>query len=609
MPLVSLESLSIGFRGPLLLDGVSTVVEPGERIGLLGRNGTGKSTLLRILAGEIEPDRGGFRLAPGAKVALQAQEPPNNVPATVTVGELVREGWRGPVDEAWRLDQEITRLLAATQLDGLPRGSETPLAELSVGLKRRAWLAQALVGRPDLLLLDEPTNHLDLASIEWLEGLLLGWPTTVMFVTHDRAFLRRIATRIIELDRGRLFDWACDYDAFCQRKDEALSAEEKHNALFDKRLAEEERWIRQGVKARRTRNEGRVRALKTMRGERQSRREREGTAKLAIQEAERSGALVARLEEVGFAHPGSPPVFRGLSTTLMRGDRVGIIGPNGAGKTTLLRVLLGELPPSQGRLRLGTNLQIAYFDQLRARLDDEQTPEQIIADGNDTITIGGQSRHVLGYLRDFLFTPERARTPIKRLSGGERNRLLLAKLFAKPANVIVLDEPTNDLDAETVELLEERLVEYSGTLLVVSHDREFLDNVVTSTLVFEPEGVKEYVGGYADWVRQRGMSASAHAAPAAGRESRSAASGLETAPKADSKKLSYKLQRELEGLPAEIERLETGLAAIHIQMADPGFYQGPTLEIAAVSARAADLQSELETAFRRWGELETLRAG
>jgi len=609
MPLVSLESLSIGFRGPLLLDGVSTVVEPGERIGLLGRNGTGKSTLLRILAGEIEPDRGGFRLAPGAKVALQAQEPPNNVPATVTVGELVREGWRGPVDEAWRLDQEITRLLAATQLDGLPRGSETPLAELSVGLKRRAWLAQALVGRPDLLLLDEPTNHLDLASIEWLEGLLLGWPTTVMFVTHDRAFLRRIATRIIELDRGRLFDWACDYDAFCQRKDEALSAEEKHNALFDKRLAEEERWIRQGVKARRTRNEGRVRALKTMRGERQSRREREGTAKLAIQEAERSGALVARLEEVGFAHPGSPPVFRGLSTTLMRGDRVGIIGPNGAGKTTLLRVLLGELAPSQGRLRLGTNLQIAYFDQLRARLDDEQTPEQIIADGNDTIAVGGQSRHVLGYLRDFLFTPERARTPIKRLSGGERNRLLLAKLFAKPANVIVLDEPTNDLDAETVELLEERLVEYSGTLLVVSHDREFLDNVVTSTLVFEPEGVKEYVGGYADWVRQRGVSASTHAAPAAGRESRAAASGSETAPKADSKKLSYKLQRELEGLPAEIERLETGLAAIHIQMADPGFYQGPTLEIAAVSARAADLQSELETAFRRWGELETLRAG
>jgi len=609
MPLVSLESLSIGFRGPLLLDGVSTVVEPGERIGLLGRNGTGKSTLLRILAGEIEPDRGGFRLAPGAKVALQAQEPPNNVPATVTVGELVREGWRGPVDEAWRLDQEITRLLAATQLDGLPRGSETPLAELSVGLKRRAWLAQALVGRPDLLLLDEPTNHLDLASIEWLEGLLLGWPTTVMFVTHDRAFLRRIATRIIELDRGRLFDWACDYDAFCQRKDEALSAEEKHNALFDKRLAEEERWIRQGVKARRTRNEGRVRALKTMRGERQSRREREGTAKLAIQEAERSGALVARLEEVGFAHPGSPPVFRGLSTTLMRGDRVGIIGPNGAGKTTLLRVLLGELAPSQGRLRLGTNLQIAYFDQLRARLADEQTPEQIIADGNDTIAVGGQSRHVLGYLRDFLFTPERARTPIKRLSGGERNRLLLAKLFAKPANVIVLDEPTNDLDAETVELLEERLVEYSGTLLVVSHDREFLDNVVTSTLVFEPEGVKEYVGGYADWVRQRGVSASTHAAPAAGRESRAAASGSETAPKADSKKLSYKLQRELEGLPAEIERLETGLAAIHIQMADPGFYQGPTLEIAAVSARAADLQSELETAFRRWGELETLRAG
>ncbi len=384
-----------------------------------------------------------------------------------------------------------------------------------------------------------------------------------------------------------------------------LEAEEKQNALFDKRLAEEERWIRQGIKARRTRNEGRVRALKSMRNERQARREREGTAKLAIHEAERSGALVARLEGVGFAHPGGPPVFSGLSTTLMRGDRVGIIGSNGAGKTTLLRVVLGELAASAGRVRLGTNLAIAYFDQLRARLDDEQTPEQSIADGNDTITVGGQSRHVVGYLRDFLFTPERARTPIRRLSGGERNRLLLAKLFAKPANVIVLDEPTNDLDAETVELLEERLVDYAGTLLVVSHDREFLDNVVTSTLVFEPEGVKEYVGGHADWVRQRGERPAAPAAPAAARVS--AAAAAETAPKADTKKLSYKLQRELESLPAEIERLETALAAIHAQMADPAFYQSPAAEITAVSTRAAALQADLEAAFGRWEQLEAER--
>ena len=608
MPLVSLDSLSVGFRGPPLLDGVSAVIEPGERIGLQGRNGAGKSTLLRILAGQIAADAGAVRLAPGAHAALLAQEPPTDVPAGTTVAGLIRDGWRGPAEEAWRLDKELTRLLVATRLDQLPAGGETPLEQLSVGLKRRAWLARALVSRPDLLLLDEPTNHLDLASIEWLEGLLLGWPTTVVFVTHDRAFLRRIATRIIEIDRGRLFDWACDYDAFCRRKEEVLAAEEKQNALFDKRLAEEERWIRQGIKARRTRNEGRVRALKAMRGERQARREREGTAKLAIHEAERSGALVVRLEGVGFAHPGGPAVFSGLTTTLMRGDRVGIIGANGAGKTTLLRVLLGELVPSSGSVRLGTNLAIAYFDQLRARLDDEQTPETIIADGNDTIAVGGQSRHVLGYLRDFLFTPERARTPIKRLSGGERNRLLLAKLFAKPANVIVLDEPTNDLDAETVELLEERLVDYSGTLFVVSHDREFLDNVVTSTLVFEPEGVKEYVGGYADWVRQRGERPAAPAASTATRESSVTAAAGETAPKTDTKKLSYKLQRELEALPAEIERLETALAAIHTQMADPAFYQSPAAEIAAVSTRAAALQADLEAAFRRWEELEAERS-
>ena len=602
MPLVSLDSLTIGFRGPTLLDGVSAVIEPGERIGLMGRNGAGKSTLLRILAGELEPDGGGVRLAPGAQVALLAQEPPTDASPGLTVEELVRGGSRSSAEDDWRLDKEVTRLLAATQLDRLPRGGGTPVAELSVGLRRRAWLARALVSRPDLLLLDEPTNHLDLASIEWLEGLLRGWPATLVFVTHDRAFLRRIATRIIEIDRGRLFDWACDYDAFCRRKQAALEAEEKHDALFDKRLAEEERWIRQGIKARRTRNEGRVRALKAMRAERQVRREREGTAKLVIHDAERSGALVARLEAVSFSHTGGAPVFSGLTTTLMRGDRVGIIGPNGAGKTTLLRVLLGELAPTEGSVRLGTNLAIAYFDQLRARLDDDQTPEAIIADGNDTLAVGGQTRHALGYLRDFLFTPERARTPVRRLSGGERNRLLLAKLFAKPANVIVLDEPTNDLDAETVELLEERLVEYSGTLLVVSHDREFLDNVVTSTLVFEPDGLREYVGGHADWVRQR----AAAVAPARTSGRRREAPNPPPPAAVDAGKRSYKLQRELELLPGEIERLETSLQAIHARMAGPDFYQAPATEIAAVSARATELQAELEAAFRRWEELESL---
>jgi ABC transport system ATP-binding/permease protein len=612
MPLVTLENLTLSFRGPPLFDGVSTVVESGERIGLLGRNGAGKSTLLRILAGDVEPDAGHIRLAPGAHVAMLAQEPPTDRPAGMTVADLIRSGWRGPAEEAWRLDKELTRLLTATGLDRLALGGETPLAVLSVGLERRAWLARALISRPDLLLLDEPTNHLDLASIEWLENILIGWPTTLVFVTHDRAFLRRLATRIIEVDRGRLFDWACDYNAFCQRKEEALAAEEKQQALFDKRLAEEERWIRQGIKARRTRNEGRVRSLKAMRGERQARREREGTAKLAIHEAERSGALVARLEAVSYAHAGGPPVLSGLSTTLMRGDKLGIIGPNGAGKTTLLRVLLGELPPSSGKVRLGTNLEIAYFDQLRAKLDDEQTPEQIIADGNDTITVGGQSRHVLGYLRDFLFTPERGRTPIKRLSGGERNRLLLAKLFARPANVIVLDEPTNDLDAETVELLEERLVDYAGTLLLVSHDREFLDNVVTSTLVFEDEGIKEYVGGYTDWVRQRGVVSAAATPPPSSTRSAAALAdntAVVRVAKNEPKKISYKLQRELELLPAEIERLETELGGIHERMADPAFYQLPAAEITAVSTRASNLQASLEVAFRRWEELESLGAG
>ncbi|TWT97885.1 ABC transporter ATP-binding protein uup [Botrimarina colliarenosi] len=600
MPLVTLDNLTIAFRGPALLDSVNAVIEPGQRIGLLGRNGAGKSTLMRIIAGEQAPDSGRCVVAEGAHVARLEQEIPAEVAgvdaATATVDEVIRAGWRptGEHDE-WRIDMESERLLRELRLDPTAR-----FADLSVGLKRRTLLGNAVIGQPDLLLLDEPTNHLDLAAIDHLESLLVSWPTALVFVTHDRAFLRRVATRIIEIDRGRLFDWSCDYTAFLERKEQALAAEEKQNALFDKRLAEEERWIRQGIKARRTRNEGRVRALKALRVERTHRRDREGKANLVIQEADRSGALVAKAEEITFRYDGAEkPVFDGLTTTLMRGDKVGVVGPNGAGKTTLLRVLLGEMPPTSGSVRLGTNLQVAYFDQLRGQLDDEQTAETAVADGYDTIKIAGGSRHVIGYLRDFLFTPDRARTPIKSLSGGERNRLLLAKLFAKPANVIVLDEPTNDLDAETLELLEERLIDYDGTLLIVSHDREFLNNVVTSTLVFETTGVKEYDGGYDDWLRQRG------AAEVASEEAAAASSApKKEAPKPPAKKLGFKEKRELESLPGTIETLEKKLGELHAKMAEPSFYKSAPSVLAAAQAETAEFQQQLDAAYQRWEALE-----
>ena len=596
MALVSLDDLTIAFRGPPLLDGVGCAIEPGQRIGLLGRNGAGKSTLMRIVAGDLAPDSGRCTVADGVHVARLEQEAPPGLEGTIE--SVIRSGWRSTEEhDEWREDKQLERLLEETGLD-----RDAAFDQLSAGLKRRTLLAKALMSQPDLLLLDEPTNHLDLPSIEWLEGVLTRWPGALLFVTHDREFLRRVATRILEIDRGRLFDWSCDYDTFLLRKEQALAAEEKQNALFDKRLAEEERWIRQGIKARRTRNEGRVRALKAMRVERGERREREGTANLAIQESEKSGRLVAKAEGVSFAYTDEP-VFSDLTTTLMRGDKVGVIGPNGAGKTTLLRVLLGELEPTEGSVRIGTKIELAYFDQLKAQLEDELTAEQAVADGYDTVKIGGQSRHVLGYLQDFLFTPDRARTPIRFLSGGERNRLLLAKLFAKPANVIVLDEPTNDLDAETLEMLEERLIDYQGTLLVVSHDRAFLNNVVTSTLVFEQEGVKEYVGGYDDWVRQRGDKKAPAPSPSP------APAGETSKPKTEktsTRKLAYKEQRELEALPGTIERLETGLEQLHQKMADPAFYQGPPEEIAAASAEVSEMQQQLDHAYERWEELEGL---
>ncbi len=595
MPLVTIRNLSLRFRGPPLLDDVTCHVEAGQRIGLLGRNGAGKTTLLRLLAGAVQPDAGSVEFSPGATVALLQQDVPQDLAGPVR--EIIAMGLPPTLagEAAWQGEQAVAQILSRMELDG-----GAAFEALSAGLKRRVLLARAVVGQPDLLLLDEPTNHLDIEAVEWLEGFLGRWRGTLMFVTHDRTFLRRMADRILDIDRGRIFDWSCDYDTFLVRKEEALAAEEKQNALFDKKLAQEEVWIRTGIKARRTRNEGRVRALEEMRRERSRRRNAVGRVKLEIQEAERSGALVAAVEGVTFLR-GERPIIRDLSTSVMRGDRIGIIGPNGSGKTTLLRLLLGELAPATGSVRLGTNLRIAFFDQLRDQLDDEKTVADNVADGYETVQVGGQARHVVGYLQDFLFAPDRTRTPVKFLSGGERNRVLLARLFAKPANLIVLDEPTNDLDAETLEMLEERLVDFAGTVLVVSHDRSFLDNVVTSTLVFEPAGgasyaVKEYVGGYTDWLRQRPV---APAAP----PSRAAS---QPAPRADApkKNRSFKERRELEGLPAVIEKLETEIAALQASMAEPGYYRQPGQVLAGDQARLRGLESQLGEAFARWESLE-----
>ncbi|MCX7413956.1 MAG: ATP-binding cassette domain-containing protein [Planctomycetia bacterium] len=614
MPLVTIRNLHLRFRGPPLLDGVSCHIENGQRIGLLGRNGAGKTSLLRMLGGMARPDAGEVAFAPGATVALLQQDVPQDLDGAVrdivALGLPLDPAQKGrPVDHeaAWQRDHAVDQILSRMALDG-DRG----VATLSAGMKRRVLLARALVATPDLLLLDEPTNHLDIDAVEWLEDFLGRWTGTLMFVTHDRTFLRRMAGRILEIDRGRIFDWSCDYDTFLVRKEAALAAEEKQNALFDKKLAQEEVWIRTGIKARRTRNEGRVRALEQLRRVRGDRRNAVGKVQLQIQEAQRSGALVAALDGVSF-HRDSRPILRDLATTVMRGDRIGIIGPNGAGKTTLLRILLGTLTPSAGTVRTGTNLQIAYFDQLRDQLDDDKTVADNVSDGSETVRIGGQSRHIIGYLQDFLFSPDRARTLVRFLSGGERNRVLLARLFAKPANVIVLDEPTNDLDAETLEMLEERLVEFAGTVLLVSHDRAFLNNVVTSTLVFEPEAaaatpaaytVKEYVGGYDDWLRQRAGPASA-AEPATKQPERAGPAGDSPAPPAARrKKLSFKEQQELAALPAQIDTLEREIAERHVAMASPDFYRQPGDVLAREQARLDEAQQRLAAAFARWEVLD-----
>ena len=593
MALVHLEDLTIAYRGPPLLDGVTRQIESGQRIGLLGRNGSGKTTLLRMIAGTEQPDHGRCTVAPGTRVAYLSQEVPQDV--TGSAGTVVREALAAAVAaeeiDGWEADARVEQTLARMQID-----AAADLGSMSAGLRRRTFLACSLVAQPHLLLLDEPTNHLDLAAIGWLEEFLATWSGTLVFVTHDRAFLRTLSTRIWEIDRGKLFDWSCDYDTFLARKADALAAEDKQNALFDKRLAEQEVWIRQGVKARRTRNEGRVRALKAMRVERSQRREQVGKTRLVIQEAARSGTLVCSVEGVSFSY-GGRPILSDFSTAILRGDKVGIIGPNGAGKTTLLRLLLGQLTPDQGTVSLGTQLAVAYFDQLRGQLDGDKTIVDNIAGGNDTVTIDGKSRHIIGYLQDFLFSPERSRTLVRFLSGGERHRVLLAKLFTQPANVIVLDEPTNDLDAETLELLEQRLVEFSGTILVVSHDREFLNNVATSVIAYEDGGIREYVGGYDDWVRQRPAAVSAAASAPPRRASAQAAGGSQ-------KRRSYKEQRELELLPATIEVLEQEIAALHCRIASADFYTQLAAEIGATQRLLKDRETRLATAFQRWQELD-----
>lgn len=607
MALISIRDLSIGFRGPVLLDEVSCQIEPGQRIGLLGRNGAGKTTFMRILRGDVEPDHGDVLFAPGTKVSLLSQDVPRHIQGRVF--EVVSQGSFSAAGEgndhddetAWQSQQQVERILSRMSLDG-----EARFDVLSSGMKRRVLLARALVSAPELLLLDEPTNHLDIDAIEWLESFLLRSSGTLIFVTHDRMFLRKLATRILEIDRGHLFDWCCDYDTFLKRKEAALTAQEKQDALFDKKLAAEEVWIRQGIKARRTRNEGRVRALEKMRRERRERRVGQGEVRMRIEQGKRSGNLVVDVEDVSFSYEDQP-IVSAFSTTIMRGDKVGVIGPNGVGKTTLLRILLGQLAPQTGTVRLGKNLRIAYFDQLREQLDEEATVQENVGQGYESIQVGGTPRHVIGYLQDFLFSPQRARTPVRFLSGGERNRVLLARLFARPANVIVLDEPTNDLDAETLEMLEQRLVAYEGTVLLVSHDRAFLNNVVTSTIVFESTGVKEYVGGYDDWLRQRADQPDITAATkvkTSGSQSKAKRRQTSQGKQPPKRRLSFQERQELSALPATIEQFEADIAELHHVMAQPEFYQRPGEHIARDRKRLSDLESRLATAYSRWEELE-----
>ena len=629
MPLITLQNVDFSVGGPLLLEKAELSIEPGERIALIGRNGAGKSTLLKLLSGDHKPDDGEVRVQQGVRVTRLEQEVPHG--AAGSVFDVVADGlgelgqWlaefhhlshaeefdgealgnvQAKIDAAngWGLDQRVSETLTKLDLDG-----DAEFARLSGGMKRRVLLGRALVSSPDLLLLDEPTNHLDIEAIDWLEMFLKNWNGSVVFVTHDRRFLRALATRIVEIDRGQVTSWPGDWANYERRREERLNAQAQENARFDKLLAQEEVWIRQGIKARRTRDEGRVRRLKAMRNERSQRRDLGGNVKMEAAQAANSGKKVIDVKDVSFAF-GERCMVRDFSTTILRGDRIGLIGPNGSGKTTLLKLLLGELAPGSGEVRAGTNLQIAYFDQYRAVLREDWTAIENVAEGRDFIEFNGKRKHVHAYLQDFLFTPERARAPITRLSGGERNRLLLAKLFAQPSNLLVMDEPTNDLDVETLELLEELLGDYTGTLLLVSHDRDFLDNVVTSTLVMEGDGVVgDYVGGYSDWQRHAARVAAAGAAPLVATASRPATAPAAPAtaePAAPKRKLSYKDARELEQLPLKIEALEKDVEGLTAAMNDPAFYQRSAAEMTAHNQQLAKVQAELDAAYARWEELD-----
>ncbi len=597
VPIASLNQVSIAYGHLPLLDRVSLHIDRGERVCVVGRNGTGKSTLLQLLRGSVPPDAGVVWTAPHLRIGHLAQDPRVNDQRSVT--QVVSDGLQANVDDDWRRDVTVAEVVSRLGLDGDAR-----VETLSGGWHRRVLLARALVARPEFLLLDEPTNHLDVDAMTWLEEFLVDSHTTVVFVSHDRAFIDRVATRIVELDRGTLSSWPGNYAAFLRNKEAALDAEATQQAKFDKRLAHEEAWLRKGIKARRTRDEGRVRALMAMRAERAARRARIGSVVLQADASARSGQMVVEAQGLSKAFDARV-VVANATLRVMRGDRVGLIGPNGSGKTTLLRLLLGELTPDTGDVRLGTSVTVAYFDQQREQLDPERTVFDTVADGHDSVTVNGQTRHVHGYLQDFLFPPERVRTPVKALSGGERNRLLLARLFARPANLLVLDEPTNDLDIETLELLESLLADWPGSLLLVSHDRTFIDNVVTSTLVLEGQGrVSEYVGGYTDWLRQQ--HAAPRIAPVAPRAVTVDAPATTKAPSSvpARTKLSYREQRDLADLPRHIEALEQELESLRAMVTGPDFYKKPADAIHEALARVEALQHEVLAAYTRWTELD-----
>ena len=628
MSLLQLQDIQLAYGDLPLLDHANLVIEKGERLCLVGRNGTGKSLLLKVIAVEAIPEDGKIERG-NTRISRLKQEVPKGTHGTIydvtaegvgEIGTLIADyhhlilqmatdhsdaimnkmaavQQKIEAADGWSIQQQIETTLSKMGLE-----PEEEFSSLSGGMKRRVLLAQALVQSPDLLLLDEPTNHLDIESIQWLEDFLINSQTTLLFITHDRQFLRRLATRIIELDRGILTDWPGNYDSYLQLKEQALEEESRNNALFDKKLAQEEVWIRQGIKARRTRNEGRVRALKKLRQERSERRNRSGNVVMATQQSDASGKKVIRAKEITHSYDGQRLV-NNLSLKIQRGDRIGIIGPNGVGKSTLLRILLGETEPQQGSVVHGTKLQVAYFDQLRNQLNEELSVQDNVADGSDNVVLNGRSKHVISYLQDFLFSPQRARSPVSTLSGGERNRLLLARLFSKPANLLVMDEPTNDLDVETLELLEELLLEYEGTLLLVSHDRAFVNNVVTSTLVFEGEGtINEYVGGYDDWVRQRKEEAPKIATSA----NKPPPTSVQ---KPAQKKLSYKERLELEALPKKIEQMEAEQEQLHQKLADPSFYQSDADAVTTTTEQLKNLEQQLSECYARWEQLEEAENG